>query len=658
MRLPSPFPCVLLAIAISISLTGCSLSSTPGPTAEAGAAIQGVVHGGNQPITGAHVYVFAANAGVFTPNANGYGNASLSLLTPSVLVNSPLNSGQDTNGNYYVTSDVNGNFSISGAGDYSCTLNQQVYLYAVDGNPGLTAGTNNTSAGLLAVLGNCPGGTFSGTLFVDMNEVSTIAAAYAFAGFATDAVHVSSSGTGLALTGIANAFANAANLETLGTGMALTSTPTASTTSTVPQAQINTLADILAACINTTGTVSGPTNPTNCYTLFTNALSGGTTGSQPTDTATAAINIAHNPSANITPLWGLASSNPPFAGLSAKPNDFTIQLSFAPGGIDDPVGIAIDGSGNVWTANHGSSAVVKLSNLGAPLSGTNGYTTGVNQPYGIAIDSSTTPNAWVTNYGNNSVAELSNTGSLVGSPLTVGGLNEPIGIAIDTATTPNLWIANYNGASVSEISTSGTAASLSPFTGEGLSGPFGIAIDTSANVWVANSTGSSLTELTSSGSDHAGAPYSGGGIGNSAGVAFDSSGDAWISNLGTTTSSVTELSSSGTPSGGSPYTSGGLAAGGSGLIAVDGAGDVWVANVDVSNSSVSELSNSGSAISGSNGYTGPALSGNDPEGIAVDGSGNVWVTCIDSVVELVGAAAPVVTPLVVALKNSKLGTRP
>ncbi len=54
--------------------------------------------------------------------------------------------------------------------------------------------------------------------YMVVNEVSTVAAAYAMAGFATDATHVGSSGTALALTGIANAFANAANLETTGDG--------------------------------------------------------------------------------------------------------------------------------------------------------------------------------------------------------------------------------------------------------------------------------------------------------------------------------------------------------------------------------------------------------------------------------------------------------
>ena len=77
----------------------------------------------------------------------------------------------------------------------------------------------------------------------------------------------------------------------------------------------NTLANILAACVNTPGTTSA------CSTLFTNALPGGTTGTQPTDTATAAIDIAHNPAANITALYGLATANPPFSpALSAQPN--------------------------------------------------------------------------------------------------------------------------------------------------------------------------------------------------------------------------------------------------------------------------------------------------------------------------------------------------
>jgi streptogramin lyase len=425
--------------------------------------------------------------------------------------------------------------------------------------------------------------------------------------------------------------------------------------------------------VNTNGAISGPASPTPCYTLFTNALSGGTTGTQPADTATAAINIAHHPSANVAALFGLAATNPPFVGLSTQPNDFTIVLSFIGGGIagNGPRGIAIDGSGNVWTANPGLSVssigtVTELASSGQALSGL-GYIGGINRPFGLAIDNSTPANVWVTNYNGNSVTELNSSGTASGSsPYTAGSMNQPIGIAIDG--TGNLWIANNGDSSVTELTSAGTAHSGTPSTGGGLSAPFGIAIDISGDAWVANNTGSSVSELTSSGGVHAGAPYSGGGISDSVGVAFDNSGNAWISNMG---GSVTELNSSGTASAGSPYSGGGLSSvntAGSGLIAIDGAGNVWVANIDGGGNanshsgSVTELSNSGTAISGSNGYTGASASSSDlivnPVGIAVDPSGNVWASCSGNVVELVGAGTPVVTPLSAAVATSKYGTRP
>lgn len=119
-------------------------------------------------------------------------------------------------------------------------------------------------------------------------------------------MHVSSSSSTPGQTGIANAFSAIANLETLGTGVALAATPADSGgNGTVPQAEINTLANILASCIN-----SSPTEGTQCPTLFSNATNA--YGTEPTDTATAAINIAHNPGANIAALWGLA---PPLKGL-------------------------------------------------------------------------------------------------------------------------------------------------------------------------------------------------------------------------------------------------------------------------------------------------------------------------------------------------------
>ena len=68
-----PFRCassLALSFLLCVFLSGCSLSTTSAPTADAGVAIAGVVHGGQQPIVGAHVYLFAANT-------TGYGGAGI-----------------------------------------------------------------------------------------------------------------------------------------------------------------------------------------------------------------------------------------------------------------------------------------------------------------------------------------------------------------------------------------------------------------------------------------------------------------------------------------------------------------------------------------------------------------------------------------------------
>ena len=127
----------LLAGVLCGLLSGCAIGSSSAPTADPGLEIQGKVQGGQQPIVGAHVYLLAANT-------TGYGSASLSLLTAGT-GRTQDTSGGPTNGFYYVTTDGNGDFSISG--DYSCTAGTQVYAYSLSGNPG--AGTN-TAAGLMA----------------------------------------------------------------------------------------------------------------------------------------------------------------------------------------------------------------------------------------------------------------------------------------------------------------------------------------------------------------------------------------------------------------------------------------------------------------------------------------------------------------------------
>src|SRR5580700_10781395 len=113
--------CVAMATCGLFVLAGCSGgafnqvgeagSQASGGTA--GARLTGVVHGGQQPIVGAHVYLFAAASGASGAGRAAYGgagiaastsNASVSLLTSGTLDSS----GGATNGDYYVTTDSNG----------------------------------------------------------------------------------------------------------------------------------------------------------------------------------------------------------------------------------------------------------------------------------------------------------------------------------------------------------------------------------------------------------------------------------------------------------------------------------------------------------------------------------------------------------------------
>jgi len=658
---------VVLCLSPVMVLTGCSLSPTAPPSGAfpVEVTIHGVLHGGQQPVIGAHIYLFA-------PNTTGYGgngiaasatNASLSMLNSGVTTHNPANSGVDGNGNYYVTTDANGNFSITS--DYSCATgytqsgatstalsgSQPVYLYAVGGNPG--AGVNS-AAGFLASLGPCSGLSASTTVF--MNEVTTIAMAYAVAGFATDATHISSSNTALALTGISNAFANTTNLVNLLTGAALATTPGGN--GTVPQAELYTLANILAICVNS----SGPTT-TQCGGtggLLTTATSTGVSGGTvPTDTATAAIYIAQNPGANVSTLYMLPNGTYAFGGgLSTAPNDFTVRLAysgnFSSTNGNQPHSVAIDASGNAWYV--GSSymcttcnALFEFSPLGAVSSfGVSAGDTPFSSPVAVAVDVNSS-NVLVANSMGTTVTDF-NVSSSTTSPIYTSGISKPVDVAVDGS--GNIWVANNGAKNILKL-TAGTGAVLATATGNGLSSPIAMAIEpgASGNVWVANSGASNASVFTNAGAPFAAPAVPGGTFApDPASIAIDSNGYAWVATQG---NAVIRFPSTGTTE--TPFSVGSFDDGN----AIDGAGNVWGADTD--GLDIWELSNSGTVLSGTNGYTYNPTGGVAPDGIAIDGSGNVWYSSPGTpaaVYELIGAGVPVVTPIAYGVAHSTLGTRP
>jgi streptogramin lyase len=656
------------ALSILFLLVGCGIS---GGVTDSGIAVDpnlplasqtlsGKAMDGQQPIAGAHVYLLAANT-------SGYGNASVSLLLAD------STGYADWIGAYVLTAS-DGSFSIRGT--YHCAAgNQQTYLYVLGGDAGL--GTNS-AIGELVALGDCPSLTAPVVPSLTVNEVTTIAAAYAIAGYAVDATHVSSSGTSLAQTGIANAFANADNLASISSGVALTMIPSGN--ATVPQTTINTLANILAACVHSAGATSS-----GCSALLSNALTGGVTTS---DTASAALYIAHSPAIHVQGLYSLQANSSPYTpGLIAVPNDFSIGLSFNIFSVYVQCNLAVDSEGNVWYTNSKTNQLFELSSNGYLVSGEDGYTDGLYAPGYVAIDQN--GNIWVDNYfaafpsSSNpySLFEFASSGELLSGPngYMGGGIYGEGSISVDGM--GNVWTTNTSGNhgtgnSVSKFSSSGLPLSGNGFTGGSMAAPVSIATDGTGNAWVISGNSNSLIKLSSSGSILSGSN----GFTNQTNLPFtaygdvqvDSKGNVWVANgtnaigsSGPYSGSVVKYSNSGDVlSGTTGYTGNGTVD--PSYIAIDGAGNIWAPNY--LGSSVAELSNSGQLLSGTVGYTGGILG--FPGEISIDGSGDVWVINGSSFyntqcTELIGIAVPVITPISAGLPatptadgSSKLGTRP
>ncbi|MES2391203.1 MAG: NHL repeat-containing protein [Acidobacteriota bacterium] len=641
-------------LVVSLLVAGCSSSFEPSSSAPfAGdvGAVSGAVHGGRQPIAGAHIYLLQAST-------TAYGGASTSLLKSYGAGKFPTTFDGT---NYYVTTDANGAFSLNDGVNLeynACTSGAQVYLYSVQGDTG--GHVNNTAAGLMAVLGTC--GSFGSSTTVNMNEISTIAAAYAFAGFATDATHVgaASSADALALTGITNAFANAANMFNIGSNpynapntSALATTPGGN--GTVPQSLLNFMGDILSACVNTTGPGS-----TQCSTLFSNVKSAGATGTAATDTATEAIYIAHNPRVAVSTISGIAGTTPsPYTTTytsAAPPADFVVSLSFTGGGYTTaqlgPRELAIDASGNVWAVNGASSLVVsKFSPLGVPASPT-GYISGAgfSQPTGIAVDNGgASANVYVADFITGMVSKFTaSTGAYV-SAYTITALAGPTDLAIDGS--GNIWSADYSDYSVSKHASTGTG-NATEYTNGSFNAPQCIAIEpgASGDVYLANYNDGNAFKFNNTTPGTGTVLLGDAGAGGS-GNAIDGSGNIWFANFG----SVTRLTTANSLA---TYTSGiGF---NEESVAIDGNNNVWVTeqNNGGAGGAVYELSNSTGAVINGSGYVPPSNA--QPNSIAIDGSGNVWFnTATDATIrELVGAAVPVATPLAYGVASSKLGAKP
>lgn len=327
-----------------LMLTGCGLGAPSAASDNASLALAGAVHGGQQPVSGSHIALFATASG-------GYGAALTPLAT--------------------TTTDAGGNFRITAA--YTCPAGQQAYLVSTGGNPGLTGTVDNSAIFLVAALGPCA--NVNNSTFVIINEATTVAAAYALSGFApvgganmTEAAITGGTASGFStsstnLQGLTDGFSNAINIIAPGVGQV--NSVTAGGNGTIPAATVNSLADILQDCVNSSGPAS-----TTCASLFTNATPPAGSGvAAPVNVFQAALDIAQYPGNNVGGLFSLISAQAAFGPtVTAAPNDWTIGITYTSSQIATPLGMTIDANDNVYVLGSTTADLAEFSPQGAALS--------------------------------------------------------------------------------------------------------------------------------------------------------------------------------------------------------------------------------------------------------------------------------------------------
>jgi hypothetical protein len=607
----------LLTIAPMVAVGGCG-TSTVDHSSSGTIAIQGAVDGGQQPVANSTIELYAAGK-------TGNGSPAMKMISKNV------------------TTMADGTFTISG--DYHCSdPGDQVYLVATGGNPGLYPPVDNAKLVMMTAFGSCV--NLPSANYLEINEVTTVAAAWALAPFMKSATEIGAGSNNL--DGIASAFRNANLLVDSSTGLVSTTLPS---NLAIETGKLYALADALAPCVNSDGTAG-------CAPLFQAATPSG--GTAPTNTLNAALSIVQNPGQNVAEVYAAINAQAPFpTTLTKAPHDWTMSLTVTGGGMISPGALGIDGYNNIWVANY-FGTVSAFSAQGTPFP-TAPYGAGIlSEVFGLAVDFNN--NVWVTTEeypthaptaGSVTAFHGAELGGTVGSVLHGNyiyddSIDFPYAIAADPD--GDMLIDNYAGNSVTEYTNAGVFVASGLAAGEA-SFPVALSPDLNHGFWLANEGDGSVTHVDKNGNLLAKVSCCNGANG----VATDALGNAWIANF--YAGSVTELASGGAVE---ANTSGaGLSnvadplkptSNGPSGISVDAHQNVWVANYYGANfSEVAGSANTlpaGTAVSPSTGY---GLDAHllQPFTIAPDAAGNLWVSNVgrNTLTMFFGLATPTKTPL-------------
>jgi DNA-binding beta-propeller fold protein YncE len=218
-------------------------------------------------------------------------------------------------------------------------------------------------------------------------------------------------------------------------------------------------------------------------------------------------------------------------GVFGQP-DFTSKASATTqNGMQNPYGVAVDASGNLYVADRNNNRVLRFANaatatnganangvLGQPNFTSSGVATtqnGMSSPLGVAVDG--TGNLYVAEYPNNRVLRFANAASAANGANANGvlgqtgfttnpaatsqsGMYYPFDVAVDG--TGNLYVAEYSNNRVLRFANAASAANGANANGvlgqtgyttntpattqNGMTNPYALSVDASGNLYVAD----------------------------------------------------------------------------------------------------------------------------------------------------------------------------
>src|ERR1035441_1493907 len=264
-------------------------------------------------------------------------------------------------------------------------------------------------------------------------------------------------------------------------------------------------------------------------------------------------------------LMGIVSTS--LFGISANAQQELAAFAAAPS-FNLTTGIATDTKGNIYVANsHNTILKITFSGVVTTLAGTpdvRGRADGIGSaasfiyPIGIATDG--TANVYVADKVSNTIRKITPTGmvttlagtaGITGHADGIGGnasFNGPVGVATDS--TGNVYVADYGNDIIRKVTPNGVVTTLAGMAGtagdaDGIGAnasfslPYGIATDSAGNVFVAEMSSHTIRKITPAGvvttlAGKAGVTGPADGIGADAnfffphGVATDKAGNVYV----------------------------------------------------------------------------------------------------------------------------------